>query len=446
MGKPIKWSNYLTIALIVIFLVGIFSPFLYIFIQDKQAISFSKLVFFAPLTLILISGSGIALIYNQTLERALNSNKLLSEVNLQLHFESEHLRQTKEALFDQAEALFYQASHDGLTNLCNRHEFEQQLQNLLYSVSQQGEQHALCYMDLDLFKIVNDMGGHAAGDELLRQISQLLEDKIHKPNTLARVGGDEFAVLVRNCQLEQALDVAEILRTTAKNLRFIWERKVFDISGSIGVVLLNEKMGDLTAVMSAADAACYLAKENGGNRTHVYEYDDQTIQRNKVQMAWVSRIHRAFEDNRFRLYHQLIVPVDKTVVEKKHYEVLIRMIGEAGELLSAAERYNLMPELDRWIVKTLFEWLANHPQAVEELAVCSVNLSGLSISDRSFRSFLLTQLQNYALPPRKVCFEITETAAIANLSEATKFIKTFKDQGCRFSLDDFGSGMSSFGY
>lgn len=452
MGKPIKWSNYLTMVLIIIFIVSVSSIFLYIYIQDTYPLPIHRNVLLVHLVLISISGLSVIVVYYFDLKRALSGNKLLSEVNLQLHFESEHLRQTKEALFDQAEALFYQASHDGLTNLYNRHEFEQQLQNLLYSVSQKGEQHALCYMDLDLFKIVNDMGGHAAGDELLRQLSQLLEDKIHKPNTLARVGGDEFAVLVRNCNLEQALDIAEVLRATVKNLRFIWERKVFDISGSIGVVLLNEEMGDLTVVMSAADAACYLAKENGGNRVHVYEPNDQTIQRNKVQMAWVSRIHRAFEDDRFRLYHQLIVPTDPTAVEKKHYEVLIRMIGEEGELvppttfLSAAERYNLMPELDRWIVKTLFEWLATHPQDLEELAVCSVNLSGLSISDRSFRSFLLAQLKNYALPPRKVCFEVTETAAIANLSEASKFIKTFKDQGCRFSLDDFGSGMSSFGY
>ena len=461
MGKPIKWSDYLAISLIVIFFISLFSALFYVFnassiiatdSSQNPAFILNKWVLFLHFAFILISSLSIAFIYNSILKRTLNGNRLLSEVNLQLHLESEHLRQTKEALFDQAEALFYQASHDGLTNLYNRHEFEQQLQNLLYSVSQKGEQHAICYMDLDLFKIVNDMGGHAAGDELLRQLSQLLEDKIYKPNTLARVGGDEFAVLVRNCNLEIALDIAEVLRETAKSLRFIWERKVFDISGSIGVVLLNEEMGDLTVVMSAADAACYLAKENGGNRVHVYERDDQTIQRNKVQMAWVSRIHRAFEEDRFRLYHQLIVPADNTVIEKKHYEVLIRMIGEEGELvppttfLAAAERYNLMPELDRWIVKTLFEWLATHPQDLEELAVCSVNLSGLSISDRSFRPFLLTQLKNYALPPRKICFEVTETAAIANLAEASKFIKTFKDQGCRFSLDDFGSGMSSFGY
>lgn len=459
MAKPTQWSNYLIILLTAIFFISLISVSFYVFNADftasilpDQALPLSKGVLFLHFISIFVTGLNIILLYQYFFKYASNNSKLLREVNTQLHLENEHLRQAKEALFDQAEALFYQASHDGLTNLFNRHEFEQQLQNLLHSVSQREEQHALCYMDLDLFKIVNDTCGHVAGDELLRQLSQQLEDKVHKPNTLARVGGDEFAVLVRNCQLESALEIAELLRETVKNLRFIWENKVFDVSGSISVVLLNEEMRDLTTVMSAADAACYLAKENGGNQVHVYERDNQMIQRNKVQMAWVSRIHRAFEEDRFRLYYQLIVPADPTVVEKQHYEVLIRMIGEEGELvppatfLSAAERYNLMPELDRWIIKTLFEWLSTHSEALEKLSVCSINLSGLSISDKSFRPFLLAQLQNYALPPRKVCFEVTETAAIANLSEASKFIKAFKDQGCRFSLDDFGSGMSSFGY
>lgn len=451
--KPRRPLGYILASLVSIFLASIFATFYFIFYASQPLTTVESLDHtMLSLTLNLLSGLSIVLLYGFTLKRALNDNKILTEVNVQLHLENEHLRQTKEALFDQAEALFYQASHDGLTNLFNRHEFEQQLQNLLYSSHQHGEQHALCLMDLDLFKIINDTCGHTAGDELLRQLSQRLEEKVSEPHTLARVGGDEFAVLVRHCTLESALQMAEILRETVKNLRFVWERKVFDISGSISIVMLNEHSENLATIMSAADAACYLAKENGGNRVQVYERDDQSIQRNKVQMAWVSRIHRAFEDNRFRLYHQLIVPISDTVVEKKHYEILIRMIDEEGKLvppatfLSAAERYNLMPDLDRWIVKALFQWLSTHPQELEALAVCSVNLSGFSISDKTFRSFLLTQLQNWALPSEKICFEITETAAIANLSEASKFIRFFRDRGCRFSLDDFGSGMSSFSY
>lgn len=425
----------------------------------QQEFQRSKSVLPRYLAAILISGLLVLLLYGFALRRTIITSKMLAHVNLQLESESEQLRQAKEtlfnqaeALFDQAEALFYQASHDPLTNLLNRQEFEHRLQKLLRSLQKNDEEHVLCYMDLDQFKVINDTCGHTAGDELLRQISSLLGKHMREQDTLSRLGGDEFAILLLNCHMGEAERVAETLREAVQNFRFIWQRKIFELGVSIGLVRINRQSGTLADILSDADAACYIAKENGRNRVHIYESDDQTIQRHRGEMAWVARIRQTLEENRFRLYHQPIVPVDSTVIEKYHYEVLVRMLDEEGKLvppitfLPAAERYNLMPTLDRWIIQTLFAWLVAHPLRLDELAVCSINLSGTSVSDKSFSDFLSEQLKYYALPTEKICFEITETAAIANLTEASKFMKIFKDLGCHFSLDDFGSGMSSFAY
>jgi len=401
---------------------------------------------------ILISGFSVLFIYGFALSRTITTSKALAQANARLESEGEQLRQVKEALLEQVEALFYQASYDPLTNLANRHEFEQRLQSVLYNLRQSGEQHGLCYMDLDQFKVINDICGHVVGDKLLRKLSTQLSEQVHGQDILARLGGDEFALLVKNCSLRELEDTAENLRKTVEDFRLMWEDKAFNITASIGVVLINQNSSTLTTVLSDADAACYIAKEKGRNRIHVYESDTRIIQRRKDEMSWVSRINQAFEKKRFRLYHQLIVPTDKSSLEKKHYEVLVRMISEDGQLippgafLPAAERYNLTPLLDRWIVQTLFVWFSSHPEKLAELAICAINLSGISIADKTFSEFLLQQFDHYAIPPEKICFEVTETAAISNLAEASSFMTMVKTRGCHFSLDDFGSGMSSFAY
>lgn len=401
---------------------------------------------------ILISGLSVLYIYGFALNRTIATSKALAQANTRLELEGEQLRQVKEALLEQVEALFYQASYDPLTNLVNRHEFEQRLQSILYNIRQTGEQHGLCYMDLDQFKVINDICGHVIGDKLLRRLSSKLDEEVRDQDTLARLGGDEFALLVKNCSLTELEEIAENLRKTVEDFRLVWEDKMFNISVSIGVVLINQNSSTLASILSDADAACYIAKEKGRNRIHVYESDAQIIQRRKDEMAWVSRINQAFEQNRFRLYHQLIVPTDQNSLEKKHYEVLVRMVNEEGHLippgafLPAAERYNLTPLLDRWIVQTLFIWFSSHPEKLEELAICAINLSGISITDKTFSDFLLQQFDHYDVPPEKICFEVTETAAISNLAEASHFITMIKARGCHFSLDDFGSGMSSFAY
>ncbi len=415
---------------------------LYTIRRDLQK---SQEILYAYFSSIALSGLLVLFMYGFALRRTIKVSHRLAEVNKELEAESHRLREAQDALA-------YQASHDALTRLINRYEFESRLRVLLDSAKQHQEQHALLYLDLDQFKVVNDTCGHAAGDELLRQLSALLKDEVREQDTLCRLGGDEFAALVTHANDAEAGHIAEAIREAVQNFRFMWERQLFDIGVSIGVVRIDQYSGTLAAVLSDADAACYLAKEKGRNRVHFYASDDQVMLKHKDEMAWVSRITQAFEEQRFRLFHQLIVPVDPKHHEKKHYEVLVRMLDEQDQIvpptlfIPAAERYNLMPHLDRWIVQSLFEHLTSHPDELENLAMCSINLSGVSISDPTFPEFLIEQLERFKIPPEKVCFEVTETAAIANLMAASEFICRFRAIGCRFSLDDFGSGMSSFGY
>ncbi|AUI67932.1 EAL domain-containing protein [Beggiatoa leptomitoformis] len=349
-----------------------------------------------------------------------------------------------------AKEMAYQASHDLLTRLFNRSEIEQRVEELLTAARLNDEHHSLCYMDLDNFKIINDTCGHEAGDELLKQLSPVLQSNIRPQDMLARLGGDEFAVILYDCEMPIAEQIAERLRETVQDFKFSWAGQTFDVTISIGAVSINKNSDITSAILSDADAACFLAKERGRNR--IYLGQSHTLESHKTQMAWVSRISQAFKENRFRLYHQPIVPIQANHVEKTHYEVLVRMLDEEGKIippgifLPAAERYNQMVRLDRWIIRTLFEHLTSHPEELDALEICSVNLSGLSIGDRNFTGFIVEQFESFGMPTHKVCFEITETAAITNIKEASKFIRYFKEMGCRFSLDDFGSGMSSFAY
>lgn len=352
-----------------------------------------------------------------------------------------------------SDLLSYQATHDDLTGLINRREFERQLLELLNSGPGGGE-HALCYLDLDQFKVVNDTCGHAAGDELLRQLSFRLCDAVRCRDVLARLGGDEFGVVLRDCDLDQALTVAEGLKETIRSFPFTWKGRVFEIGVSIGVVRIGAGGGSLAELMSAADSACYLAKERGRNRVHACLPDDTALAQRQGEMEWFQRITRVLADSRFCVYAQPIVPVDRAP-EQAQYEILLRMLDDHGnpitpnQFIPAAERYQLMPALDRWVLEETFRTLREAGICAcgdETRAGFSINLSGQSLGEDDFLSFVLELFEAHGLAPECITFEITETAAIGNLASAIHFMAALKEMGCRFALDDFGTGLSSFGY
>ncbi|MGB3509882.1 MAG: EAL domain-containing protein [Microcoleaceae cyanobacterium] len=352
-----------------------------------------------------------------------------------------------------ANQLLWQASHDPLTGLANRHEFEQRLKQLLKVSEMNSNNYALCYLDLDQFKIVNDTCGHVAGDELLRQVSHLLQSGIRQSDTLARLGGDEFGLLLYEIELETAIELADELREQIHNFRFVWQEKVFGVGVSIGLVPIDDGIHDLAGVLSAADAACYAAKNLGRNRVHVYQPDDYELAKQRNEIKWAVKIPQALEENRFCLYYQSIVPVKETESACEHREILLRLRDTSGKKISpmafipAAERYNLMNRIDRWVVSHIFAYLEQHYRQKQSIeCIYTINLSGDSINDEMFVEFLHQQFKSHQIPPQMICFEVTETLAIANLKKAAKFIRSLKELGCKFALDDFGSGMSSFGY
>jgi diguanylate cyclase (GGDEF)-like protein/PAS domain S-box-containing protein len=351
-----------------------------------------------------------------------------------------------------SEKLSYQASHDALTGLVNRREFEHRLMRVLQSAQDAKTMHALCYFDLDQFKVINDICGHIAGDELLKQLSQILDAKVRKRDTLARLGGDEFGLLMEHCSLRQAGRVARTLQRVIREFRFVWDNRVFNIGASIGLVPIGSTSESVTSVLSMADAACYAAKDAGRNRIHVYHEEDSELLRRHGEMELVSQINRALEEGRFYLASQPIVSVGHSGSARSYYEILLRMEGQDGGMISpdvflpAAERYNISAKLDRWVIGTAFAWLTSGAEDLDQLHLCSINLSGHSLGDSEFLQFVVRQFEETRLPAAKICFEITETAAIANLESATMFMKTLKERGCRFALDDFGSGLSSFAY
>lgn len=351
-----------------------------------------------------------------------------------------------------SQQLRFQAAHDALTGLVNRREFENRLERALKSAEGGQSEHAVCYLDLDQFKIINDTCGHVAGDELLRRLGRVLGQQVRRQDTLARLGGDEFGVLLEHCSMHVAERVANALRRTIEDFRFAWEKQIFGIGVSIGVVPIRGQGQTVSSILSAADAACYAAKDRGRNRIHIYHEGDVELARRHGEMRWVTRIQTALEENRFELARQPIVSLSGDDGADRHYELLLRMRDEDGNVvppeafLPAAERYNLSVKLDRWVVKEAFRLLTRNPDHLENLFLCSINLSGVSLADEDFLIFVTTELASTGLPPRKVCFEITETAAIANLPGAMRFIEVLRRLGCRFALDDFGSGLSSFAY
>jgi len=348
--------------------------------------------------------------------------------------------------------LSWEANHDALTGLINRRRFEQHLVDAIASVKHSNHQHALCYLDLDQFKVVNDTVGHIAGDELLRQITALIQQGVRAHDMLARLGGDEFGILLTQCSLSQATQIAENLKNLVHQFRFIWNGKTFIIGVSIGVVAIDQTSQNLMELLGAADAACYAAKARGRNCVHIYSLDDSELIKQRGERQLISKITHALETNRFCLYYQKIVSItSKPLVE--HYEILIRMLDENGQIVSpaqfipAAERYGLITEIDCWVIETFF---SNYHQLPEKDVVSqglyTINLSGASISNNQFMRFLIEQFSRYKIPPETIGFEITETAAIANFEQARYFMGELKKIGCCFALDDFGSGLSSFAY
>ncbi|HEY4366123.1 MAG TPA: EAL domain-containing protein [Steroidobacteraceae bacterium] len=347
--------------------------------------------------------------------------------------------------------LSYHASHDILTGLVNRREFESRLERALKSARARESSFALCHIDLDQFKIINDNCGHSAGDALLGQVGALLKSKIRWRDTVSRLGGDEFGVLLESCSLEEGIRNAEALREAIRNYKFVWEERTFRLGASIGVVPISADNEDVAGLLSAADSACAAAKESGRNRIYSFQENDIDLMRRRREMQWAARINNALEDGRFEIFRQVIMPLQHAETGL-HYELLLRMRDEAGKIvapdqfITAAERYGLTPSIDRWMIEHALRWLVSEADEREKLAMCSINLSGQSLGDDKFLPFVIEHFHRSGIDAKKICFEITETAAIASFSQANRFIHALKELGCRFALDDFGTGLSSFGY
>lgn len=347
-------------------------------------------------------------------------------------------------------SLSHQASHDALTGLNNRREFSK----VLAGYSEVGDEsltHVLCFVDLDYFKAVNDTCGHAAGDQLLAQVARLIQACVRSTDIVARLGGDEFAILLTSCDLADGRVICDDIRKAIEDVRYQWDEKVYRISASIGLTLIDTSTSSIEDILNAADTACKVAKDSGRNRVHTFDVGDATLADKRHEMLWINQINNALDMKRIVLYRQSIVCL-KHQNSAEHYEILLRLKSSDGQLiypdqfLPMVERYHLGPRLDREVLDATFEWLANHPLELERLTTCSINLSGQSIVSDDLLHFIVDKLQQTGLPAEKICFEITETAAITDLDSARKFIAGLKALGCQFALDDFGSGLSSFAY
>jgi diguanylate cyclase (GGDEF)-like protein len=348
-----------------------------------------------------------------------------------------------------SEQLAYQASHDPLTGLVNRRAFEERLERALEVARSEQVEHALCYLDLDQFKVVNDTCGHAAGDELLREISRVLQSVVSKRDTLARLGGDEFGILLERCDVIQAERVAYAVRHALEGYPLSWQGRQFRIGVSIGLVPVNQASDDIAGLLLAADAACYAAKEVGGHRIHVSDQASVALMRRRGDVDWIDRINDGLQDGRFFLEYQPIVDLGSTDTWRT-CEILLRLRDRDGRtflpeaFLPAAEHFRLSVKLDSWVVTEVLAWLQAHRACLDHLPMCSINLSAQSILDDEFLRFVLAQISQHDIPPAHLCFEVSERAAVSCLAAVDQFVRALRELGCRFALDDFGSGWSSF--
>lgn len=348
-------------------------------------------------------------------------------------------------------SLEYIATHDVLTGIYNRQEFENRLRNALHLAQQQQTELTLLYVDIDQFKVVNDTCGHKAGDLLLKQLADMLSKIVAQQGTLARLGGDEFGILLQGDDAQKTYMLANKLLTGVQEFRFTWEKQIFTLCVSIGQVSWQPQISNYEQLLSMADSACYMAKERGRNQIHTYSAEDQHMLRYESELAWLAQIQLALQNDTFELYFQKYLPMTK-VENGHHYEILLRMRDDNNEVilpslfLPAAERYNLSPRIDRWVIESYFQWLVNNPLHLKALFRCNINLSGHSLGDKDLKLFILNAFEKYAVPYDKICFEITESMAILKMDETLEFINTFRQLGCKFALDDFGSGFSSYNY
>ncbi|MDE2137892.1 MAG: EAL domain-containing protein [Gammaproteobacteria bacterium] len=348
-----------------------------------------------------------------------------------------------------ARQMSYQATHDALTGLVNRREFERRLEEAIDSGHRGDGQHVLCYLDLDRFKLVNDTSGHLAGDSMLREVAKLLRDAVRDSDTVARLGGDEFGMLLIGCPLEKARQIADDVCRSVGDYRFVWKERIFNIGVSVGLVEISRESGTLEELMAAADTACYVAKKQGTGRVAVYSARDEALARHTGEIQWLQRLQGALKENRFRLYHQVIVPAHGTDGGPA-MEVLIRLRDENGqelapaEFMRAAERYRLMGLVDRWVVQTTLAALGRGAIPVQPDRSVAINISGQTLGDVQFLEFVVECLDSTGVAPAQICFEITESAVVANLEHARRFVGVLHGMGCQFALDDFGSGVGSF--
>ncbi len=405
--------------------------------REQQSLDMPKTV-----TLIRADGQDIAVEHSASLIRDHNRKIIGGVLVLRDITEAKRL----------AERISYQAQHDALTGLINRTEFEIRLNESLLTVTEHGHQHVLLYIDLDQFKVVNDTCGHVAGDALLCQLTALFNKSLSTNMTLARLGGDEFGLLIEQSSTQEGIDAANSLLNICKEFRFAWQDKTFTVGASIGMVVIGINSDSIVEVLSQADTACYAAKDMGRNRFHIYEAGDAELLQRRGEMQWVARINKALDERRFCLYHQKIIPLNSHGTGGDHYELLVRMRDNDGQVIPpgafipAAERYNLMAKLDRHIVSAAFNYFIKNSELLEQLELCTINLSGQTLSDPKFGDDVSNLFDESGLPPTKFCFEITETAAISHLKNAMQLIVQLKAKGCLFALDDFGSGLSSFAY
>lgn len=345
----------------------------------------------------------------------------------------------------------YQASHDALTGLVNRREFERRLQEAMDSAQTANVGHALCYLDLDRFKTVNDTCGHTAGDNMLREVASLIKEAVRDSDTVGRIGGDEFALLLVGCPLEKARQIADDVVRSVNDYRFVWKDKIFNIGVSIGLVEIGRSGGAIEDIMNSADSACYVAKKQGGLHVHVYSAREEASARHSGEIHWLQKLQGALRDNKFELYYQPIVHAQANGMRGPAIEVFVRLMGEKGqpgastaEFIRAAERYRLMPHIDRWVVQTVLSALGRGGMRLPPGRSVAINIAGQTLGDSDFLEFVVDCFDHTGANPGDICFEVTETSVVANLDHAQRFIAVLHGMGCEFALDDFGSGLSSF--